>query len=112
MELRRVPPQKGLVPDLETSPTCHGNSAFPALVPPTILVAVAELTPQVQDPTTGGETGVEGGGGGGGGGGARQALERAERDRSTEIVETNMTTEREGREPIIYTESVLGHAGN
>ena len=59
-ELMRVPPQKGLVPDDHTSPTCQGNSFLPAVVPPTILVLVAEFTPQVHWPCTGGEVGAGG----------------------------------------------------
>ena len=112
-ELRRVPPQKGRVLDLPTSPTCQGNSFLAAFVPPTILVEVTELTPHWQDPTTGGEVGGGAGGAGGGVAGTRQAWERETPVSRTERVESNMTRHW-NRSPAvtIYTDTLMGHAGN
>jgi len=45
----RVPPQKGLLDDLDIKPIWYGNAFFGASVPPTILPTLDANDPQVHE---------------------------------------------------------------
>ena len=68
-ELRRVPPQKGLVAPFSTRATVQGYSFFAAGFPPTILFLLPCGTPHLQLEDGGVGAGVGGGVGAGGLGG-------------------------------------------
>ena len=68
-ELRRVPPQKGLVAPFSTRATVQGYSFFAAGFPPTILFLLPCGTPHLQLEDGGVGAGVGGGVGAGVGGG-------------------------------------------
>ena len=48
--LIRVPPQKGVLPVLETSPTCQGYSLTSVSTPPTILLPALLTSPHTHRP--------------------------------------------------------------
>ena len=48
--LIRVPPQKGVLPFLETSPTCQGYSLTSVTTPPTILLPALLTSPHTHRP--------------------------------------------------------------